>query len=255
MLNDFIKENFKRRYVINLKHRVDRYNEFKKRAGVYFDPELFEKFDAIDGRNVDPEIQEKEPLFKTTSKKGEIGCHLSHRQIWKNVSEDETLVDDDLIIVFEDDVFFTNNNFKYKFMEAINSFQQIKIPNKMLHIGGRFKKNFEPNRDDLMSNWKKPPLIIQIESNNILLERIYGDGKQQPSNESFDRTTHALIFTKCAANIFLQSSLCDEEKPVALDSFFIWCHKQKKGPINYYDFFPHLCYSPVNYKSDIQTLA
>lgn len=252
MLDDFIKENFKRRYVINLKHRADRYNEFKKRAGVYFDPELFEKFDAIDGKNVDPEIQENEPLFKNVnSKKGEIGCHLSHRAIWKIVSEDETLAEDDLVIVFEDDVFFTNNNFKYKFMDSIKSFQQIKIPNKILYIGGRFKKNFEPNRDELLLNWKKNPFII--ESNNILLERIYGYEKEQPSNISFDRTTHALIFTKYSANIFLESSLCDEEKPVAVDTFLIWCHKQKKGPINYYDFFPHLCYSPVNYKSDIQS--
>lgn len=247
MLDDFIKENFKRRYVINLKRRPDRYAEFKNRSSIYFNPELFEKFDAIDGKNLDPKIQEQEPFFqKVNIRKGEIGCHLSHREIWKNVSEDETLSDDDLIIVLEDDVFFTDHNFEHKFMDAINNFQKIKILNKMLYIGGRFDKNFSPMKTEMNLHWKKPMLL---ESNNNLHERIY---KSIITKHIFDRTTHSLIFTKYTANIFLQSSLSDEKKPVAIDSFLVWCHQQKKGPINYYDFFPHLFYSPLNYKTDIQ---
>ena len=245
MLDDFIKENFKRRYVINLKRRPDRYVEFKNRSSIYFNPELFEKFDAIDGKNLDPKIQEQEPFFqKINIRKGEIGCHLSHREIWKNVSEDETLSDDDLIIVLEDDVFFTDHNFESKFTDAINCFQQIKVLNKMLYIGGRFEKNFQPKKNEFNLHWKQSLL-----QSNGLQERIY---KPLIAKHIFDRTTHALIFTKHAAKIFLQSSLSDEKKPVALDSFLIWCHHQKKGPVNYYDFFPHLCYSPINYKTDIQ---
>lgn len=243
MLDDFIKENFKRRYVINLLRRSDRYNEFKTRTCIYFNPELFEKFDAVDGKQIDKNTLE--PFFKNSNtRNGEIGCHLSHRKIWENVSEDETLEDDDLIIVFEDDVFFTDHNFESKFTDSINCFKQIKVPNKMLYIGGRFDKNFQPMKNELNLHWKN----AFFQSNNFQ-ERIY---KPIIAKHIFDRTTHALIFTKYAAKIFLQSSLCYEKKPVALDSFLIWCHHQKKGPIHYYDFFPHLCYSPINYKTDIQ---
>ena len=35
MLNEFINEHIKCRYVINLKHRTDRYEEFKERCEKY----------------------------------------------------------------------------------------------------------------------------------------------------------------------------------------------------------------------------
>ena len=244
MLDDFIKENFKKRYVINLKHREDRYSEFKQRSSLYFDPELFEIFEGVYGKELDSETL-SEPYFQRPyTRIGEIGCHLSYRQIWKNIAQDDELNDDDLVIVFEDDVFFTED-FEKSFIEAVDSFnEENKQSNRFLYIGGRFGKNFRPSVKELDIFWNK------TKSSDKLHKRNYSGSI--PKN-IIDRTTHVLIFSKYCAKIFLECSLSDDEKkPVPIDLFLFWCHGQNKGSIEYYDFFPHLCYSPIDYKTDIQ---
>jgi len=245
MLDDFIKENFKKRYVINLKHRTDRYSEFKQRTSAYFDPELFEIFEGVYGKELETDTL-SEPYFKQShTRKGEIGCHLSHRQIWKNVVEDDSINDNDLVIVFEDDVFFSDD-FEKNFIEAVNSFnEENKNYDKFLYVGGRFIKNFKPSMKELRLFWNK------TKSCNRLYKRNYSS---DISKHNIDRTTHVLIFSKYCAKIFLECSLSDdyENKPVPVDLFLLWCHSENKGSINYYDYLPHLCYSPIDYKTDIQ---
>ena len=52
-MDEFIQNNLKKKFVINLKHRNDRYQEFKERVSPHFNPDLIERFDAINGQNLD----------------------------------------------------------------------------------------------------------------------------------------------------------------------------------------------------------
>ena len=238
MFDEFIEKTFKKLYVINLQRRTDRYQEFNTKIVKYITPSLIERFDAINGKELN--LNEfHESFIKTATNKGEVGCFLSHRTIWKNVSEDSTLKNDDLVLLFEDDVFFSTH-FQVKFQEAIVEFQKIKKNNKFLYIGGRFKENFSPTIKELPHHWNK----IQ----NSLYERFYAS----PTKSSiFDRTTHVNIFSKATAKKLYDLSLLDEPKPLAVDKFLIWCQWVSKE-ISFFDYFPHLCYSPINYKTDIQ---
>lgn len=244
-MDDFIENNFRKKYVINLKHRTDRYEEFKDRISKHFNPELIERFDAINGKNID-ESTIKDNFLKKIKNKGELGCFLSHQQIWELVINDSSIKDDDLILVFEDDIFFSDSeNFSEKFIEAVSNFKNIDKKNKYLFLGGRFNPNFKPHLNrDIKYHWKK-------ELNNVVYERIpYLPIK----NIIFDRTTHVNIFTKSMA-LFLYNitkTKSNENIPSAVDKFLIWSHVRNSNDIFFYDYFPHIFYSPLDYKSDIQ---
>lgn len=229
-MDTFIKDNFKRRFVINLERRSDRLKDFKDNASKYFNPDLIERFNAVDGLTL-----------KKTSKinTGELGCYLSHRKIWETVSKDESLADDDLILVFEDDVFFTKNNFVEKFIDIISYFINNISGNKFLYIGGRFKEDFCPSKTNL-EKWK----FI----GNKLFKRDKKIHKLVDGNDC-DRTGHVNIYTKSVAKIFYDVS-SKEDIGIAVDHFI--SKVCSNSEIESYDCFPHLCYSPMNYKTDIQ---
>ena len=238
-MNDFLKNNFKKRFVINLPYRKDRYKEFQERAILHFDPNLIEKFDGICGKNVNLETLPEEFLRKSKNK-GEVGCFLSHQTIWKQVIEDMSINDDDLILVFEDDVFFTKN-FSAKFIEAIESFKIIDHPYKFIYLGGRFKENFTPLRHkDFKYHWEEIDCIYK---------RI---AKSPKISDIFDRTTHINVFNKNMAKFFYNFSQSGKNLPVPVDTFLVRCHLNNPTEILFFDYFPHICYSPANYKTDIQ---
>ena len=240
-MNDFIINTFKKRYVINLSARKDRYDEFKERTNKYFDSNLIERFDAICGKNIN--VTNLPNFLKNAKNKGEVGCFLSHQTIWKQTMNDSTLKDDDIILVFEDDIFFTEKgDFEKKFIEAISTFKNINQINKYLYLGGRFTHDFKPTVvKEIKHHWNH--------INNNIHERI-------PIipiiNKIFDRTTHVNIFTKSMAKkLYELSNDFKNTPPVALDKFLIWSHTNNNG-LYFYDYFPHIFYSPLDYKSDIQ---
>jgi GR25 family glycosyltransferase involved in LPS biosynthesis len=241
-MDEFIQSNFKKKFVINLKHRNDRYQEFKERVSPHFNPNLIERFDAIDGNNVDMSTI-SETFLKQTQNKGIVGCFLSHQNIWKLIIDDSSIDDNDLILVFEDDIFFTddNENFSEKFIEAVTSFKNINKENKYLYLGGRFRSGFQPTlHRDIKYHWKK---------DSILHERI---PFLPIKNMIFDRTTHVNIFTKSMASFLYKITKSNKDAPSAFDKFLIWSHIEHSNDIFFYDYFPHIFYSPLDYKSDIQ---
>lgn len=229
--SEFLVNNFKRRFVINLERRKDRYEEFLQR--IPFDSHVCERFVAIDGRNLKKNIDytEKEnPFIK--------GCHMSHKNILIKVIEDKKIDDNDLILIFEDDVFF-NDNFEAELVNIIPNVKKLQ-PNFILYIGGRSQKNFIPSPSSL-KEWE----IIDL--------KLYSKGKSNKIHFlDYDRTTNVIILTKHACKEIIcktkEINFC-----VPIDALYNYI-REYIPDMKLYDIFPHLCYSPLEYKSDIPNL-
>jgi GR25 family glycosyltransferase involved in LPS biosynthesis len=235
MCDDILKKYIKKMYVINLDKRTDRYEEFKKRIENICSNDLIARISAVDGTNI-----VKPP--KCSLVKGEIGCIKSHEKIWKEIIENDELLDEDIILTFEDDVFFSDN-FNSSIEDALEKFNTIDEKNKLLFIGGRFTPNFSIKQRTTYI-WKK-----------IFEDKTFYKRKHKDSILSYDldRTTHVLIFTKSCIKI-LYELLKNENEYLKnpIDHFLISVEKKYPELLNYYEYSPHLCYSPLNYKSDIR---
>jgi GR25 family glycosyltransferase involved in LPS biosynthesis len=223
-LSEFLKNNFKRRFVINLERRKDRYVEFLNR--IPFDTDVCERFIAVDGKDLKHNYDENPYV---------MGCHMSHKNILLKVIEDETINDNDLILIFEDDVFF-NDNFENDLKKTIPILKNLN-PNFILYIGGRFVKNFKSSS---FKEW---------EHIDFKLYNKKGDYKNIKSSD-YDRTTNVIILTKHACKEIINKTK-DVKFSEPIDSLYNNIRKYIPD-IKLYDIFPHLCYSPINYKSDIQ---
>ena len=98
-------------FVINLPQRQDRLSEFKI---INDDVVSYEVFNAVDGNAINYDMLKDmgfdvnhrwiDPLLNTRLTKGEVGCFLSHWELWKKcVSLDEPL------LILEDDAIVTDN--------------------------------------------------------------------------------------------------------------------------------------------------
>lgn len=110
--NNNNNENFYKILVVNLKKRKDRKDNFIN----LFKSANFKKdyifYDAIDGSEIGETLEMTE-LFKINdfgSRKGFIGCALSHYNIWIDLLKDESCK---YYIIFEDDITLCNNFTKY----------------------------------------------------------------------------------------------------------------------------------------------
>ena len=161
---------------------------------------------------------------------------MSHKNILRKVIEDQTVSDNDLILIFEDDVFF-NNSFKNDLINIVPIVKKID-PNFILYIGGRFTENFKPSS---LNEWEYVDFkLYNKKGNHTTIKSL-----------DHDRTTHAIILTKFACKEIINKTK-DVSSSIAID--FLYQNIRNYVPnIKIYDVFSHLCYSPMNYKSDIQT--
>jgi len=224
-------ERVKEIFVINLKRRPDRLQEFKQRYPL---TQPFTLIEAVDGNN----LPYDKPPLSTLSKSGQInpfalGCTLSHYEVWKRVVENTEYKDEDVFITFEDDVFFVQD-FENKFIQCL----QPNITFDMLTIGGRFRPNFVPHPNSLQILWDRiTENVFQYKSKD------HQDGPNQ------DRTTHSLVWTKKFAKDFLKY-LDEHLIETAVDKLLTKFWKENNTLL--LEHFPHLCFSPPNYKTDIQ---
>ena len=233
-------------YVINLKRRLDRWTYFiENKKNTIFNNEIFIQFDAFDGFDHINEIKrfnlENNPLIlflqknKIIVNKGVLGCYLSHLIILKSIMENIDINDDEYIGIYEDDIFYCSDfDNKYEQFKNIN-LNELNI--EFLYLGGRFKPNFSYNHNDDM--------FIKTSNKNIFFRN------KCLKNIMWDRGTYSYIIKKkiCSKlydlliNIPIKNNKLD-----AIDSVYNLLNKN----IKMFDYFPHLFYSPVNYKSDIQ---
>ena len=105
--------------IVNLERRPDRKEETVKKLGTA-GINNYEFIKAVDGQMLEP-TQELFDLFKGNdfgSRKGFIGCALSHYRLWKQLLEDKN---NEYYLIMEDD-FSLCTNFKDKFEPLKNDF-------------------------------------------------------------------------------------------------------------------------------------
>lgn len=245
LLNEYLENNIKKIFVINLDRRPDRLETFYK--NIPFDASLVERISAIDGNSL--RLNYPKRLFKLN----ELGCLLSHKIALKKIIDDETIEENDFFIIFEDDVKFSDKfskSFPFLF-ENLKNKKEIKFFNKkfslnyfLVFFGGRFHKNFTP--DNILVKWIK--INEELRDVNLFLRR----QKTFSGSHCFDRTTHFIMMNKKTASlIHNKMEEIDLNYAPPIDVFYQ--DIQKIIPeMNFIECFPHICYSPITEDSDIQ---
>ena len=213
-----------KKFVINLKRRTDRLEQFFKRCP--YPRETIEIVYAFDGTNPNSENKKEKKLiskFPKDRQPGAIGCSISHLRIWKKIVNENI----SHAMIFEDDCLFDQN-----FLEFMNS---IELPPgfKIIYPGGRFHKNFTI------------PSTAMIPINT----KVYQHNDTLWNNHLHERTTHCYIISyECAK--FLIELFIIQPYPQPVDQFIIHNLKLLKIPVHSTN--PLVCWSPIIGASDIR---
>lgn len=219
-------------YVISLKRRPERLKEFYSKYPGNSDNVIV--FEAIDGKQYESyDLDDLETqllnitLQKTTYNLGAFGCFASHYRLWKMLVENPNLEDTYRFRIYEDDAFFVSD-----YNRILETALQGDVPSfDILYIGGRFFRGFTDYR----------------------LKR-YNDTKFYKTEG--DRGTFSYIITKAGAKKIIEhirqsfATMDDYVKITIVDTYLNKLFFN--GIIIAYDLFPHINWSPINYKSDIQ---
>ena len=244
-MNNGIIDNIHVRY-INLDRRLDRLEQIKQHLTVLqFKPENIKRFSAINGIDIINDLKNKnilsDRIFNIISDKrsmynrGEIACTLSHYFLLKEIIDDNSINDDDIVFIFEDDTFlntsYLDTNPFTNVLKELNDFTKTNSDWDLIYMGGRFSVGFACNNN--------PNSFLKISDH--FYKRIKGNGA------NWDRTTHNLIINKKSA-LKIYNEIYNElqKKYKEID------HIVGNLSISSYDYFPHIFYSPMNYNSDIQ---
>jgi GR25 family glycosyltransferase involved in LPS biosynthesis len=111
--------------IVNLERRMDRKNVVAKlfrQSGLHD----FSFFKAVDGKTLES-TNELKKLFKGNdfgSRKGVLGCALSHYKLWQELLDD---THNTYYVIFEDDVTFATNKFSERFKELKPEFEKQEV--------------------------------------------------------------------------------------------------------------------------------
>lgn len=226
--------------IINLDRRKDRMDTMLKNiASTSFRDYPVERFSAINGIDLIEDIKNKKlqddivwkvlnGQSRKTVSRGELGCLLSHYFLLKKIWKDPSIDIDQGIIIMEDDVHFSKNDYSNEISEIIDFIENNYFD--FCYISGRFEKNFTCNDNKMFEKL-----------DDHFYKRIAGEGGK------WDRTTNSYIIQKQCIPIILDGFIkLLSERFIAVDHIFC------RSEIVSYDYFPHLFYCPANYSTDIQ---
>ena len=231
-MNNFLLDTFKEIYVINLDRRPDRYSSFLERIKKEsINPKVIKRYSAVDGKT----LEKIENINMA-----EVGCFLSHYNIWKKVKDNKKVKDSDLIWIMEDDIQF-NESFQKYFKLIMKDFLETNQEAKLFYIGGRWVPNFYPNEN--ISKFQKVKNNLFIRDKNL---------KNRLDHEWFyDRTTHSIILNKYACiqlcKIY-ENKLINSGLPI--DRFLENININRED-IKFYECLPHLVWADPD-DTDIQ---
>lgn len=202
-------------WVVNLARRTDRWTEFCSRFPYRMD--LVTRVEAIDGHALTPPYPPKVSGLSP----GEIGCIMSHVDVWKRILESES--EDNTHLVFEDDAHFDR--------DFCSKWETIYAPSlppadtfDIAYIGGR---SYPHHR-----------------------ESISKAGSWYVTSE--DRTTHAYIITRRGARHLLRLYESQKVMHRPLDHMLMDWSRNGKLTSPALCSAELICWSPLDYKSDIQ---
>jgi|UniRef100_A0A6C0CX56 GR25 family glycosyltransferase involved in LPS biosynthesis len=231
--NQFTKEELFPCSLINLDKREDRLNYCREKLKIKFN-----RYSAVEGNNL-PFYKQFLSLLKFIDNKqvvlGEIGCKLSHYDLWKNIQKSTLILEDDIMV--HDQTF---NQLKLVFENIKN----IKVDWDILFIAGQWTPNYDFNSNCYMKSHKledsqKGTVFIDI--GNSFYERNYMF-QQDVFNTPLYRTTAGYIISpngaKKLCSIIEQSPEYFMKEP--LDMWLLNLEKNKQ--IKMLDSFPHPIY-------------
>lgn len=216
-------EYFKKCFVINLNRRSDRYLGFLER--IPFEANICTKFSAIDGGDIKNYDKDENPYI--------IGCHLSHKAVLQNVINDNSIEDNDYVIIFEDDVYFQNTFIKD--IEKIISRKNVFDSNSIIYIGGKSIQNYSPSNLTGYTN---------------IIENIYLRNNIKDTTDIYNRNANVIILSKLACKEIINKT---KHVRVSLPIDSLYNKIRDYIPdMKIYDLFPHVCYCPADNESDIE---
>lgn len=242
-------------YIINLDRRKDKWDEvikkFKKNKKL--NKENIIRISAFDGYDHENELKRYNmenhsiiKLLKTYNcigPKGVFGCIMTHIITLYNILLNTEYGDDDYFCICEDDLFLTKD-FSSSFTKLKNSNLK-SLGVDFLYLGGRFFEHFDPYEEKFVLF---DDFFMKTENPNIFQRT-----KVKDSHPIWERTTHSYIVRKGICKKLINAIIT--KMPTA-NSFSLkpidWIYHDLINEIRMFDFFPHLFYSPLNYKSDIQ---
>lgn len=235
-------------FVINLRRRPDRLDDFLKRCP-YQDLTLVDAIDGFDPNtyslspSVHPStnqlylryrgIQSVSPSSRKL-RQGEFGCMASHVKIYAMMVEQGI----PHAVVFEDDAFFTEGFATVVWPKLLRAMGKAAPagPNGMLYLGGRFDDN------------ARLPAYRESGMGDSLVFHDFQKGTWDWWQE--DRTTHAYVLTLDMAKQLLHYFLEGDGTTLPIDhSLFQYFKRNKITPLNAQ---PLVCYCPKGYDTDIQ---
>jgi GR25 family glycosyltransferase involved in LPS biosynthesis len=236
-------------YVINLDRRADRWEEFveKLKKQQEFSKDTFIRISAFDGYKHEEEIKrynlENFNLIKfliqnkVIVKKGVLGCFMSHVIALYNILQNKDIKDDDYVGIYEDDIFYPED-----FEEKYKKFKEINLGEldiEFIYTGGRLKPGFDCKNENMFQKTENPDIYFRKNP----LEGGY----------NWERTTSSYIIRKssCEKLIKLLTTQFSTNslRLIPIDGLLIKFFKD----IKMFDYFPHLFYSEIYYKTDVQT--
>ena len=216
------------KYVINLKRREDRLENFKKHCP-FNDVEVVYGFDA---KNIANECTYEQGIYNSFKSlmPGERGVFISHLRIYKDIIDKNI----PYALIMEDDAVFCND-FIMKYEQVMKD-----APSDMniLFVGGRFQENFQ----------MKPENSIHV-SDCIIQHKIINC--QWTGGADLDRTLHAYVISHLGAKLLVRA--LDFYNTVDLKPIDMWLLQVfAEHGIKIYNAKPLLCYSPRISDSDIR---
>lgn len=235
-------------YVINLDRRTDKWEEFVEKVdnSVELQKDKFIRISAFDGYNHDEELKRYNlndnvlikylRQNKIKVRKGVFGCFISHLLALYNILQNDEIKEEDYVGIFEDDIMYESDfDLRYKNFKSIN-LKELDV--EFIYIAGRFQPNFNTINLDMLESTKN--------------KNIYFRKDKKEGGFEWDRCLNAYIVNKkiCKKLIkLLTVNFVDTVfRPEAVDHLYVSFYKE----IKMFDYFPHLIYSELHYKTDIQ---
>jgi GR25 family glycosyltransferase involved in LPS biosynthesis len=240
-------------YIINLDRRQDRWNAITNliKSSPSLSQEEFIRYRGFDAYDFQNEINRfsihEHPIIndmklnKKNLKIGELGCYLSHILLLKHIIENDDISEDDLVSIYEDD-FYLTENFEENYANFKSNLKNIDLEKHnidFLYTGGRFWSQYIPKQIDNNYFEKISDFDSIYYRKNLLANPI-----------EWDRTTTSYIIKKSVSkkvyNLLIKRFI---DNCKAIDHTYVSLYKD----IKMYDYLPHLFWCQWNSKdSDIQ---